>query len=418
MTAFDEPILDLPADAPARLRRSLGLEPDAPLRIAYLPGPGDVYGTYKHWREGRHDPRVPSITYSTQFYEFCQSGQCEGMLITQAAEPTPTMTDGDFTFAKVVYQAGSGAAGYFASRYAYAQACIKALAPFKPHVAVIASDFDWQYLPLAKRVADRLILTVHNTRWPMGAKGLSPRQKLLNAGYRLAMRSVDGAVNTSHECERQLLTLTRPDLPSFVAVPQQPEPIEAAPRTGPARNLLFLGRLEANKGVFDLLDAFCTLRETHPDLRLVFAGGGGALEPLRAEIAKRGLSDVASAPGHLDRPSVKAALKQADLMICPTRTDFNEGLAYVCFEAAAQGVPSVMSTVVPARELLKDACAVFEADSTPALTESIAGLLDDQDAYQRLSVAALSCSAETLYDRSRAWGSQLYRAIIGAGGES
>ncbi len=416
MTVFEEPILSVPEDAGARLRESLGLGPDETPRIAYLPGPGDVYGTFRHWRQGQHDPRVPSVTYSTQFYEFCEAAGCEGILITHSAEGAPTITDGRYSFVNIGHRPGEGAPAYYASRYRYAQACLKALAPFKPHVAVVASDFDWQYLPLVKRAADRLILTVHNTRWAMGAENLSLRQKLANAGYRFAVRSVDAAVCTSHECERQLKALSRADLPSFVAVPQQAEKaVEASTRAGPARKLLFLGRLETNKGVFDLLDAYSALSKAHPDLRLVYAGGGGALEALRAEIERRGLSGAVSAPGHLDKAQVKAAIKEADLLVCPTHSVFNEGLAFVCFEAAVQGAPSVMSTAVPARELLKDGCVVFKADSTEALTAALAGVIEDEGAYRRLSAGALAASA-ILYDRSRAWGSQLYRAIVAGGG--
>lgn len=59
----------LPADAPEKLRLRLGLDPDAPLRISYIPGPGDLAGTYECWRRREHDPRIPIITYSAQFFE-------------------------------------------------------------------------------------------------------------------------------------------------------------------------------------------------------------------------------------------------------------------------------------------------------------------------------------------------------------
>ena len=43
--------------------------PQRPLRIVYAAGPGDVVGTYRHWKEGRDDPSQVAITYSGQFYD-------------------------------------------------------------------------------------------------------------------------------------------------------------------------------------------------------------------------------------------------------------------------------------------------------------------------------------------------------------
>ena len=38
-----------------------------PLRILYAAGPGNVLGTYRHWRGGEDDPSQVAMTYSGQF---------------------------------------------------------------------------------------------------------------------------------------------------------------------------------------------------------------------------------------------------------------------------------------------------------------------------------------------------------------
>ncbi|WP_165793886.1 glycosyltransferase family 4 protein [Hyphococcus luteus] len=419
MTVFEEPILAIPEDAGARLRESLGLAPDEPARLAYLPGPGDVYGTFRHWREGRHDPRSPTVTYSLQFYEFCETASCEGLLISYSAEGAPTIADGGYTFVNIAHTPGAGTASYYASRYQYAQSCLKALNAFKPHATILSSDFDWQYLAQAKRAAGRLILSIHNTRWPMGAEHLSLRQKLGNAGYRLALRSADAAVCTSHECERQTKQLSGDDFPTFVETPQLAirKTAGQGPRPAPSPTggrLMFLGRLEQSKGVFDLLEAYSRLRANRPDLELVYAGGGGALAPLREAIAEKKLDGQVRALGQLGSDEVHAELAKADLVVCPTRTDFKEGLALVCFEAAAHGAPSVMSSVVPAQDLLQGACVVYPANDAAALAHAIGETLSDPERYERLS-ALCRKRAKITFDRSRSWGAQLYKALVAAG---
>ena len=43
-----------------------------PLRLMYAAGPGDIIGTWKHWKEGRDDPSQVAITYSGQVYDLCR----------------------------------------------------------------------------------------------------------------------------------------------------------------------------------------------------------------------------------------------------------------------------------------------------------------------------------------------------------
>ena len=67
------------SDAPVKNRR--------PLRILYAAGPGDVVGTYRHWKEGRDDPSQVAVTYSGQFYDLCRDLGAEGYVISYCPRP-------------------------------------------------------------------------------------------------------------------------------------------------------------------------------------------------------------------------------------------------------------------------------------------------------------------------------------------
>ena len=41
-------------------------------RIFYAGGPGNVIEAHKHWSAGSHYPNEVSITYSSQFEDFCR----------------------------------------------------------------------------------------------------------------------------------------------------------------------------------------------------------------------------------------------------------------------------------------------------------------------------------------------------------
>ena len=53
-----------------------------PIRIFYAAGPGDLIGTYGHWKAGRDDPSQVAITYSSQFYDLCRELGAEGYAVS------------------------------------------------------------------------------------------------------------------------------------------------------------------------------------------------------------------------------------------------------------------------------------------------------------------------------------------------
>src|SRR6188508_639513 len=53
-----------------------------PLRIVYAAGPGDVVGTFRHWKEGRDDPSQVAVTYSGQFYDLCREIGAQAYVIS------------------------------------------------------------------------------------------------------------------------------------------------------------------------------------------------------------------------------------------------------------------------------------------------------------------------------------------------
>jgi glycosyltransferase involved in cell wall biosynthesis len=104
-------------------------------------------------------------------------------------------------------------------------------------------------------------------------------------------------------------------------------------------------------------------------------------------------------------------LQSADLLVCPTRSTFNEGLALVVLEAAACGTPSVLSSVVPAKEQAGQACLEFEADDVAALTNALRTIISDPARYQQLKQATSGLRSR-MVDRRLSWGTRLYEAMV------
>jgi glycosyltransferase involved in cell wall biosynthesis len=116
--------------------------------------------------------------------------------------------------------------------------------------------------------------------------------------------------------------------------------------------VLFVGRLAANKGLFTILDALALARRTYPSIQLCILGRG----PLRGALEKRittlKLEDAVTLIERLPRPEDVARLyNQSAMLVCASTA---EGGPRVAVEAMACGTPVISTPVGVMRELIID----------------------------------------------------------------
>lgn len=401
----------LAPDASAWLRAQMAVPAGRAPRLAFHAGPGDAVGTFEQWAEGRHDARVPVLTYSGQFYAMVAALGAEALVITEN-EHQPSVPDPRFRFVCVRRERSARRLRRHLAERDYARRLAATINDWAPDATILGGDLKpAAYHAVARQ--GRLFLTLHNTFWPMGIRPQGLRSRARKWALGRALARAEGAVCTSAECARQLEALVgggrrvEAEMPQVLAA--HLHPLRARER---ARRLLFLGRIEASKGVFDLLEAFGALAPRFADARLVLAGTGSADDALAEAVVRHKARAQIELAGLLDADGVHDALGEADLLICPTRAEFNEGLALVVLEAAAQGVPSVASSVVPAAETAGAACITFPADDVAALQATLKRLMEDDDAYAALAREAAAIRPRML-DRSLGWGSCLARLLTG-----
>lgn len=401
----------IPSDARGLVRQGLGIAADAKLRIAYVAGPGDACGTFDYWARGLHDPRTPVVAYSSMFYSVVAGIDATALILIEQ-DKQPSSPDPSFQFIYTPHRRGRRGLGYRIDQFAFSTSVLRHLRDFRPDVIIVGTDAPNRLirnLPPARRI----ILTAHNSFWPMGHRPDTLRARLRLWSSKRALQRIDLAVNTSGECAFQVAALGGPSgVRSFTEIPQvletfYPKAVEPRPV---AQSLLYLGRIEANKGIFDLLAAFTGLAKDHPDLRLGFAGAGSADAALKEAVATSGCADRITIHGLLPAIDVHRLLEKTDLLVCPTRTASGEGLALVVVEAAVHGVPTLLSSIVPAKMLFPEGCLEFRADDMGALAETMRIVVENPEAYCRLWTA-VSTQRSQFVNRAESWGSQLYRAL-------
>ncbi len=114
-----------------------------------------------------------------------------------------------------------------------------------------------------------------------------------------------------------------------------------------------IGRMAAVKDPLNLVEAFCQLMSSAPELRdrvrLMMAGDGELRAPAQARLAQAGLSDIVWLPGARD--DVNRWLQVADVFVLPS---LGEGISNTILEAMATGVPVIATDVGGNGELVVD----------------------------------------------------------------
>ncbi|HMO06546.1 MAG TPA: glycosyltransferase [Paracoccaceae bacterium] len=184
------------------------------------------------------------------------------------------------------------------------------------------------------------------------------------------------------------------------------------PALGP--HLVFVGRLDTQKGLPVLVEALALAAPRHPGLRVTLVGGGPLRPALERQVAKAGLSRNVTFAGWQDEAGVRAALAAAQALVVPS---FAEGLPVVIMEAMAAGRPVIATAIAGIPELVKpgETGWLVPAGRAAPLAEAIATLaettpdrLATMGAAARMRVLArhdVSASAERL--------ERLFRAVAG-----
>ena len=150
--------------------------------------------------------------------------------------------------------------------------------------------------------------------------------------------------------------------------------------------VLFLGHLEAQKGIYDLLDAVAKVRAVVPDLRLVCAGDGDRIGV--AHYAERlGIADAVKFTGWVGPSGKRALLEHAAVFALPC---YEAALPVSLIEAMSAGVPVVASPVGGIPEVVADGASGFlvAPGDKGALERALRKLLLEHGLAKRMGSAA------------------------------
>ncbi|MFA7169673.1 MAG: glycosyltransferase family 4 protein [Candidatus Paceibacterota bacterium] len=116
--------------------------------------------------------------------------------------------------------------------------------------------------------------------------------------------------------------------------------------------ILFVGRLDREKGVRFLLEAYVRLRDKYPDLKLCIVGEGQERGQLQKRIKDLGMENSIKIVGYKSQEEISELYRKTTLLVVPSLHPDN--LPTVCIEAMAIGRPIVASDVGGIPELVSN----------------------------------------------------------------
>lgn len=148
---------------------------------------------------------------------------------------------------------------------------------------------------------------------------------------------------------------------------------------------LFLGRMNAEKGFFDLLEAAAIVSQHIPTFKLR-CGGEGDMNDVMSRIKKLGIDSNVELLGWIGNEERMKLLNSTTIFVLPS---YSEGLPMAVIEAMSKGVPVVASSVGGIPDVIEDGKEGFlvRPGDVKGIAQALIRLLEDPALQVRVGQA-------------------------------
>lgn len=143
--------------------------------------------------------------------------------------------------------------------------------------------------------------------------------------------------------------------------------------------LLYLGRLDREKGLLELLNAICTLKNKGKKVQLTIVGEGEDGQILREETVKLGIGSEVTFYGAEFAPAkIKELYTSANAYIIPT---YHEGFPRTIYESMIFGTPVITTMVGGIPDVMKNKfnCKSIDVRSTDSIVDAVEFIIEHYD---------------------------------------
>ena len=166
--------------------------------------------------------------------------------------------------------------------------------------------------------------------------------------------------------------------------------------------ITFIGRVQHNKGIFDLLSAFSKLRDLVNGVGLAFVGEGDDSNKLREQVEKSDFADNVLLMGKVEHNLLPNIIRNSTLILAPTQPSFPEGRCMVVLESLVLEVPVIVPNFGPFPYAVNDDVngLLFDPGSELSLFNKLKCVLMDQLKLESLRCGAAVTSRQLLQNQT------------------
>jgi glycosyltransferase involved in cell wall biosynthesis len=260
-------------------------------------------------------------------------------------------------------------------------------------------------LQLVRRLPVPIVFTAHHTYWQ--AHGRLRLQRALSpleaAGYRRA-----AAVAAVSEATAQaVIGLGVPSQQVQVIAPGVRLRNPGATVERESGSMLFVGRLEPEKGPLDALEAMRRVIEARPTARGLLVGAGSLEDVVRAHADA---DDRITLRSHLSDEELATEYHRAQVLLMPSEF---EGLGLVALEAMAAGAAVVGYDVVGLRDTIGANGTLVPAGHVAEMAAACRRMIENDSLREELTGrAAIDVSERYSWNRCAAEFEELYGQVL------
>lgn len=369
--------------------------------LIYIEGSGDIVESLTRWHHQEDVITETSRTFSGQVFDFCKNNDLKTLAIS-AYNENKSVDFGDFCPYSRPKLMLKGGIGFHFSQILYGLNILATAIRYRPkYLHVTNGATHWFMLDPLKIFGIKIFPQFHNSIW---AKGYQPtgriKRTLIKLDAWFLKNIASAAICCSPEIARQIQLITsNKSCPIYVFKAQFyahnfENLVPPPPHTHKPFVVVFAGRIDLNKGVFDILSMAEKLRDENVVFHI--CGDGPALNELTSACNQLGLNDKIKIHGRLNRPDLLKIYQQGHTVIVPTRSGFCEGLPMVGIESILLGRPLITSELSNALDVLGVAIVEAEPENIDSYVRAIRCLASDKSLYQKTCVACLPIKAQFL----------------------
>jgi glycosyltransferase involved in cell wall biosynthesis len=196
-------------------------------------------------------------------------------------------------------------------------------------------------------------------------------------------------------------------IPNVIPIPQSCERREGDEKF----HLLFLGLINKEKGIFDLIEAIAESKDQLHGKFLLHIAGNGMVSRLKNEINNKELQDVVKYEGWVDRDAKHELLCGCDTLVLPS---YIEGLPMSILEAMSYHKPILSTPVGGIPSVLEDGVNGFllEPGDGMGFIEKVIYLMEHEDAAKLMGESSFKKISEHFPESVAEKLVKLYKELI------